>query len=213
MPPAKPLYVQFGCGPCAPESWLNFDASPTLRIERLPVVGRFFRRNAVRFPPNVRIGNIVRGLPVPPESCAGLYGSHVLEHLALDEFRTALANCHRLLRPGGILRVVMPDLEYIVERYVGRKDREPAIAAAEFMRESVLGEESRPRRPMQRLADAIGNSRHRWLWDYAALADEMQRAGFVRIRRCHCYDCDDLRFKEVEDPARFEGALAVECRR
>lgn len=44
-----PLYVQFGCGLCAPPGWLNFDASPTPRFERLPLLGRSYTRNAARF--------------------------------------------------------------------------------------------------------------------------------------------------------------------
>src|SRR5882724_7131927 len=32
-------YVHYGCLFCAPESWLNFDASPTLRFERIPILG------------------------------------------------------------------------------------------------------------------------------------------------------------------------------
>jgi hypothetical protein len=40
--------------------------------------------------PNVRIGDIVKGLPVPNQSCRGVYPGHVLEHLALDQFHVAL---------------------------------------------------------------------------------------------------------------------------
>src|SRR5437764_12318320 len=128
-PPPDPVYVQFGCGHCAPPGWLHFDASPTLRLERLPLVGRLVRRNAGRFPAAVRYGDIVRGLPLPDGSCAGLYGSHVLEHLALADLRAALANCHRLLRPGGVLRVVVPDLENCVRIYGEMRQTEPATAS------------------------------------------------------------------------------------
>lgn len=213
MTATEPLYVQVGCGQCAPEGWLNFDASPTLRAERLPLFGRFIRRNAHRFAANVRFGNIVRGLPIPDQSCAGIYASHVLEHLALDECRTALAHCHRYLQPGGILRVVMPDLEWVVDQYLKRKTAEPALAASGFMHDSVLGDETRPRHFGKRLVEAYGNARHRWLWDYAAFAEALTQAGFTRIRRCEFDDCDDPHFRAVEDSARFQDALAVECRR
>jgi hypothetical protein len=52
------VYVQHGSGSSAGEGWLNFDTSPTLRIERIPVVGmlvsRTFSGNTLRFPPSVR---------------------------------------------------------------------------------------------------------------------------------------------------------------
>ncbi|MCI5142460.1 MAG: methyltransferase type 11, partial [Candidatus Electrothrix sp. ATG1] len=30
-------FIHYGCGLSAPESWLNFDASPTLRLQRIPL--------------------------------------------------------------------------------------------------------------------------------------------------------------------------------
>jgi hypothetical protein len=58
---------------------LNFDASITLRMERLPVVGRFVKKNSQRFPDGVAFGDIVKGLPLPDGSADGIYASHVLE--------------------------------------------------------------------------------------------------------------------------------------
>ena len=112
------LYVQYGCGCSAPGGWRNFDASPTLRFERLPLIGRLYTKNKSRFPANVAYGDIVKGLPIAPGSCDGVYCSHVLEHLSLDGFRTALRNTHGLLRPGGVFRLVVPDLEYYAKRYL-----------------------------------------------------------------------------------------------
>lgn len=79
-------YVQYGCGWSAPRGWRNFDASPTLRFERLPLIGRLYTRNASRFPENIEYGEIVKGLPVSSGSCNGVYCSHILEHLSLDDY-------------------------------------------------------------------------------------------------------------------------------
>src|SRR5688500_17715951 len=92
-----PRYVQFGCGFSAPPGWLNFDASPTLRFERLPLVGRLYVKNARRFPKNVRYGDVVKGLPIPRNHCHGIYASHVLEHLCLADLDSALQNVHSYL--------------------------------------------------------------------------------------------------------------------
>jgi hypothetical protein len=37
------LYVQYGAGNEAVQGWLNFDASPTLRIQKMPLIGRLLR--------------------------------------------------------------------------------------------------------------------------------------------------------------------------
>jgi len=59
------LYVQYGSGYSAPPGWLNFDASLTLRFERLPFIGGLYTRNSRRFPRVTRYGDVVAGLPVP----------------------------------------------------------------------------------------------------------------------------------------------------
>jgi hypothetical protein len=104
-------YVQYGCGDCAPTSSLNFDCSPTLRFERLPLIGQLYTRNEQRFPQNVLYGELVKGLPIPVGVCGGIFCSYVLEHLSLEEFRVALGGTFEHLRPGGTFRLVLPDLD------------------------------------------------------------------------------------------------------
>lgn len=207
-----PDHVQYGCGFHAPEGWLNFDASPTLRFERLPLVGRLYTRNARRFPERVRYGDIVRGLPVRPRSCRGVYASHVLEHLALADLRRALRNTYGYLADGGIFRLVVPDLESLARTYVRSVEAGDRGAALAFLSESGLGRAERPR-GLRALVAALGNAAHLWMWDAASLTAELDAAGFRAIRRCTPGDCDDPAFAAVEDPARFEGAVALECRR
>ena len=79
-------YIQYGSGWCAPKGWRNFDASPTLRFERIPILGRLYTENQERFPKNVEYGDIISGLPVSDNSCQVVYCSHILEHLALEDF-------------------------------------------------------------------------------------------------------------------------------
>ena len=135
-------YVQYGCGFSAPVGWRNFDASPTLRFERLPIIGRFYTKNDARFPESVEYGDIVKGLPVEENSCKGVYCSHILEHLSLNDFRIALGNTYKILQPNGIFRLVLPDLEFSARQYLNSTSSD---AASSFMRETSLGLESRPR--------------------------------------------------------------------
>lgn len=87
-------------------------------------------------------GDIVKGLPLPPSCAAAVYCSHVLEHLSLEDFRTALLSTLSMLVPGGIFRLVLPDLEHEVRRYL---HSESADAAMDFMCSTYLGHETRPR--------------------------------------------------------------------
>ncbi len=50
-------FTQFGCGLCAPPRWLNFDASPAIRLQRLPIIGNLVPSGQFgRFPENVKYG-------------------------------------------------------------------------------------------------------------------------------------------------------------
>ncbi len=204
------MNAHYGCGWDAPASWANFDASPTLRFERLPLVSRLYVKNESPFPGNVRFGDIVKGLPVEEGSCSLLYCSHVLEHLSLDDFSDALTNSYNILSPGGTWRLVVPDLRYEAERYLQSDESDAALA---FMRATGLGEERRPRTWPRRFAQVLGNSRHRWLWDYPSISSHLESAGFVEIRRARLGDAEERAFKDVERPERWENALGVECRR
>lgn len=206
----KSEYVQYGCGWSAPDEWRNFDASPTLRYERLPILGRLYTKNHDRFPINVEYGDIVKGLPVRQNSCAGVYCSHVLEHLSLADFRIALGNTKKILRPNGIFRLVLPDLEHSIHLY--KNDSSPE-AALEFMRETSLGHETRARGLGGALRAWLGNSNHLWMWDYPSIVPELEKQGFVDIRRAHYGDSSDPSFSTVENEGRWKDALGLECRK
>jgi hypothetical protein len=203
-------YVHYGCLFCAPDSWLNFDASPTLLFERIPVIGHLYTKNGRRFPLNVRYGDIVKGLPIADTSCRGLYCSHVLEHLALRDCRTALWNSFSYLQPGGTFRMVLPDLEALARTYLAQND---CAASHRFMKQSMLGFEERQRGLRGLVLAWLGNSRHLWMWDLKSLEHELTQVGFRNIRRASFGDAQDPRFRDVEDQDRFEGCLAIECTR
>jgi len=202
------LYVQFGCGQMTPERWINFDASPTVRIQRIPGLGFLIRALGSPFPKNVLYGDICIGLPVGNNSSAGVYCSHVLEHLALEDCKRALVNTYKILSPGGRFRLVMPDLQIFVARYVASND---AGAAYQFMAE--IGQQKRPRGIRAFLHEWLGNSAHRWLWDYAAIEHELQQVGFTGIRRAVYGDSVDPIFNLVEEKERWDDCLGVECQK
>ncbi len=204
------LYVQYGSGWCAPDGWRNFDASPTLRFERLPLLGRLYTKNRERFPENVEYGDIVTGLPVPENSCRAVYCSHILEHLALDDFRAALKNTYRILAFGGTFRFVLPDLEHFINAYAKDSSHD---AALNFMSGTLLGKEKRTRGLKGVALEWLGNSRHFWMWDFKSMESELQKAGFVSIRRASFGDSPDSKFHEVEELERWENCLGVECKK
>lgn len=62
--------------------------------------------------------NLTHGIPFPDNSFDVVYHSHVLEHFSKTVAQSFLIECSRVLRPQGVLRVVIPDLEQIVWNYI-----------------------------------------------------------------------------------------------
>ena len=204
------FYVQYGCGWSAPKEWRNFDASPTLRFEKLPIIGALYTRNERRFPDNVEYGDIVKGLRISRKSCKVVYCSHVLEHLSLGDFRVALKNTHEILQDGSTFRFVLPDLDFHVREYVDNKSHDAALS---FMMETGLGQENNSRNFLGKILSSYGNSRHLWMWDYKSIEAELLNAGFHEVRRAVFGDSTDSMFLMVEDRTRWNSALGVECKK
>jgi SAM-dependent methyltransferase len=195
-----PVYVQYGCGQSCPVGWINFDASPNVILQKVPIIRSFIR---TRFPKQVRYGNIVRGLPFAEGSVDGIYASHVLEHLSLDEFWKALENTFVLLRPGGSFRLVVPDLEVRTRTYLERLSAGEAESNSWFMRISYLGCEHRWKGLNGLLRVLFGHSAHLWMWDERSISAALKKIGFIKVRRASFNDSSDDAFLLVEDAGRF----------
>ena len=210
--------VHYGCGHYAPDGWLNFDASLTLKVERLPVVGKMIKKNFQRFPENVMFGDIVRGLPVPAASVDSVYASHVLEHLSRTGMLEALKNTFSMLKPNGTFRLIVPDLEARARRYINdigsRHD-----ANDWFIRAACLGRETDPRGVVQHASEFLGRSKHLWMWDYPSMKAVLELVGFVSVRRCNIGDSGLREFESVERHDRFYDEalnireLAIHCQK
>lgn len=212
------LYVQYGCGLCAPEGWINFDASPRLVLERIPALRRLLDLTVgTLFPANVLRGDIVVGLPLPDGSARAVFCSHVLEHLARDELPLALRNTFRLLEPGGEFRLVVPDLRWRAARYVASAANGISNAADDFMNVCGLGKKKRPTDAIDFARAYFGRSAHLWMYDFDGLKRLLEDAGFTSVRRSEFGDSSDPMFAMVEDRSRFfegsEHELAMTAKR
>lgn len=95
-PAARMLNI--GCGAVFHPDWVNLDAAPA--------------------DPSVIACDIRDGIPYEDGSFDAVYASHVLEHLDPASGTRLLQDCRRVLRPAGILRIVVPDLEVIARLYI-----------------------------------------------------------------------------------------------
>lgn len=103
------MRANLGCGSQICPDWINIDL--------------------VRTGPGVVAHDLSTGIPLPDASCEVVYHSHVLEHLRRSDAQFFMRECFRVLKPGGILRVAVPDLEQICRQYLLALDRALAKGA------------------------------------------------------------------------------------
>jgi len=134
-----------------------------------------------------------------------------------NDVSRALANTFRLLRPGGVFRMIVPDLAWRAERYLRDRADGRREAADTFIEACNVGATKRPKGPVGLLRSLFGNSGHLWMYDRELIADLLQQAGFVDVRPCEFHDSGDPMFDLVEDRGRFfdggEAEVAMQARR
>lgn len=97
--------LNLGCGQRYHKDWINIDFTSSS--------------------PYVIAHNLIHGIPFADNYFDVVYHSHVLEHFPKSFSQNFINECYRVLKPNGIIRVVVPDLEQIIKEYL--KNLEMAI--------------------------------------------------------------------------------------
>src|SRR3954454_2506107 len=99
----------------------------------------------------------------------------MLEHLSVRDADRVLNECRRVLKPGAVIRLALPDLRALATTYLASDDTE---AADRFMEASLLGWPSLPQ-GLRRVVDIASGARHRWMYDAASIQARCLRHGYV----------------------------------
>jgi len=133
-------------------------------------------------------GDVLARVPPAPfrdECFDEILMSHVVEHMTLDDGRALMKECHRILKPGGAVTVIVPDGKIVALTYLaGQIDN---WKLNDWLLYSYCQE-----------------SQHRWLYDRRTLTQLVADAGFVEIHRLN-------RFTDAHMmvPAWFQVGLAA----
>lgn len=168
--------------------WINTDVTMHIWVARVPGVawalhklGRIsgpryedHRRGVFR---RVRYLNATRRFPFPEASMEAVFASHLLEHLPPAKALIAVKEAHRVLRPGGILRIAVPDLDLHVREY-------QPDAPDDFIDFAYGYGEG-------------GHQAHHFAYNEMLLSRLLKSAGFATVYRCQfrqgqCPDVDRL---------------------
>ncbi len=106
-----------------------------------------------------------------------VYSSHVLEHFRRHEIENVLKEWFRVLKPGGILRLAVPDFEKLVEVYLKTNDLKVILGP-------LVGGQDYP------------ENTHYVAFDYPSLSEVLKKAGFKNVHR---YDWRQTIHKDYDD--------------
>jgi SAM-dependent methyltransferase len=145
--------LNIGCGKFPRAGWINLD-------------------NKVR--PGVDcVADLRAELPFPDASVDYAVAIHVLPHLRLDALAPALARIRRVLKPGGVLRLALPDLEKAIAAYARRDAGYFAIPDAQWR---SLG--------AKLVAQIVWHNDVATPFTFDLAAEALGKAGFARTERC-----------------------------
>jgi SAM-dependent methyltransferase len=176
------------------DGWINTDVTPHLVLARIPGAGallhhlgrlsdeRYGAYRDGRFA-RLRYLDLTRRFPFADGVFCAIYSSHTFEHLHLDALERALVECHRVLAPGGVLRLAVPNLDNIVEHY----DR---TRPDEFVYGIFQGASASDNR----------HARHWWHYNAVSMGARLRAAGFAQVAECDyrqgvCPDLEQIEYR------------------
>ena len=178
-PGAGPVCVNLGCGLAVAPGWINIDGSLNALVASMPRTvhklvyrftgsSRYYARDT--YLALLQCGTFIHhdlqyGIPLKDGTADYVYSSHFLEHMARLDALHLLRESYRVLKPGGVLRVVVPDLAYAVSLYAqGRKE--------EMLTQYFFVED-----------DDSFYARHKYMYDQESLSAQLEAIGFKDIKR------------------------------
>lgn len=156
---------------------------------------------------DIIVWNLKKGIPFSDGTFDVVYHSHIFEHLERDFAPLFLKECMRVLKKGGILRVVVPDLFILIQRYMdsiqkienGHQESFSEHQKAthdifdQMARSEPVMTENAKQRPfigfLGRFIRGDTEARgelHRWMYDKYSLEALLKEAGFKNVQAASC---------------------------
>ena len=203
------MKLNLGCGSQVLDGWINVDFAMGARFAKLPFFRRLNRKLRLfdlDWDQRIYLHDLTKRFPWPDDSVDTIYSSHTLEHFSKEGGRRFLAECHRVLRKNGVIRIVVPDLRHILAEYdAGRIQADDLVGEL-----GVLYQESKNR--AVKLLSPYIQFPHKCVYDSPRLLSILSELGFeVSNRDVFDSDICDIRLIELEE--RTAGAVIVEGRK
>lgn len=204
------IKLNLGCGNHTPDGWVNVDYAFGARFAKIPFFRALNRKTGLfqmDWDDRVKIHDLRRTFPFDDASVDIVYTSHTLEHFSKQEGERFLKECHRILRPGGIVRVVVPDLEAIISDYTSGK-----TSADIFLDELYVVCDTSGMGFFKRLLANQIAFPHKCMYDTRTMLNRLRDIGFQAESRA-AFESDIADIRQIESEGRTKNAVIVEGKR
>lgn len=127
--------------------------------------------------------------PFPDSSFDFILCEHMIEHVSLGDARALLSECRRVLRPGGVLRLITPDLDRLLQITAAPTQDEATRFYVSSMNSTATDipaeDQANPVYMLNRLMHDWG---HKFLYNEATMTTLLRHAGFSNVVRCKPFD-------------------------
>jgi predicted SAM-dependent methyltransferase len=175
--------LHLGCGHCVLDGWLNVDIFPEH--------------------PGVVYLDATSPFPIAEASFDYIFSEHVIQHFPFRSALVMLKECHRILKPGGVLRLSTPNLLRLVSLVTERE----GAAQREYTR--LASEKYIPENTAQLPAFVVNNFfwdfTHQFVHDPESLRHALERAGFTTIEPVEIGTSADPTLAGMEKHGRIVG--------
>ena len=113
----------------------------------------------------------------------GIFCEHTLEHLNYREVDALLSECRRILKPGGAIRIVVPDLSLFLRNYSEGNRQWFREWERMMFRDSIMMVRSKRTlgSPLEAISFVTQEYGHSSCWDFETLRNHLERSGFRDI--------------------------------
>ena len=198
--------LNLGCGLQVQEGWLNVDYALGARLTRLPLFHIFSEKLSlfnVDWDSRIFIHDLRKRFPWGDQTVDVIYSSHTLEHFSQEEGLLFLNECHRVLRNGGLIRIVVPDLSCVVADYISGQIR------ADYLLERLGVAYGSGKKGIKRKLAPFIEFPHKCMYDTRALLTVLQETGF-KCETKQPFSSSITDISKIEQVDRTVNAVIVE---
>ena len=153
--------------------------------------------------------DLTNGIPASDNSLEVVYHSHMLEHLTNNEGIEFLRECNRVLQPGAIMRLLVPDLESFSKKYVEGDD----FFFDAYRKEALDNDSNLYQTRGAIFMGMLHNHGHMMGYDFETLQYVLKQTGFTNVKKTMFQESQLTDIQEIEPyaPLRAAESLCIEC--